>query len=341
MRARSVGALAPGTVGAFAVCRSVRAVPSGGRLTVLRVASDASAQTILPLTDLEPSDPDAVGYLERSIASSPVWQMGPKAPEQHVARRDPRLLDFLASAKNAPLGALEFDVLTWAITRWYQAGRPINGRLRASLGEIAHALYGKREGGMQYALIRQALDHLYEVSLDLTVLSVENGGERWRRSRSARLLQVKDINERVDVEAHGVAYVELQLASWLVDQLDAHTVAAIAWQVLRRATGIAKRLAIYLAAHSSEFQPITRHTERFAVALTDELYEEFGIAAARERDRRASLARAAQRIANLDDSRYSMVVVERAANGYRLRAERPVGATILPLPLGEQQTMRR
>ena len=155
----------------------------------------------------------------------------------------------------APLGELEFDILTWTITRWYQSGRPADGRLRASLGEIAHALYGQREGGMQYAMIREALDHLYEVSMNLSVLSIERGDERWRRSRSARLLQIKDINERVDVEAHGVAYVELQLASWLVDQLDAETVAAIGWQVLRKATGIAKRLAMYLAANSGAFQP--------------------------------------------------------------------------------------
>lgn len=291
-------------------------------------------QTVLALVELDPSRRDAVGYLERSIASSPVWQMGPKAPDQQVQRRDPRLLDFLASAKNAPLGELEFDVLTWAITRWYQTGRPPSGRLKASIGEIAHALYGRREGGMQYALVRQALEHLYDVSLDLTVLSVDDtGGERWRRTRSARLLQVKDINERVDVEAHGVAYVELQLASWLVDQLDAQTVAAIAWHVLRGATGIAKRLAIYLAANSNDFEAITGHTERFVVALNDELFEEFGINAARERDRRASLTRAAKRVAQLDDSRYSLVQVERAAGGYQLRAERPRGAVVLPLPL--------
>lgn len=298
------------------------------------MSGEPEQQIPLPLVDLDPSRRDAVGYLERSLASSPVWQMGPKTADDQVQRRDPRLLDFLASAKNAPLGELEFDILTWAITRWYQTGRPANGRLRASIGEIAHALYGKREGGMQYSLIRQALDHLYEVSLDLTVLTVEEGGtEKWRRSRSARLLQVKEINERVDVDAHGVGYVELQLASWLVDQLDAHTVAAIAWHVLRRATGIAKRLAIYLAAHSTEFTAITAHTERFVVALGDQLYEEFGITAARERDRRASLARAATRVADLDDSRYSLVQVERIAGGYQLRAERPRGAMVLPLPL--------
>ena len=70
-----------------------------------------------------------MGYLERSLASSPVWQMGARTLERQVVRRDPRLLDFLANAKNAPLGELEFDVLTWMMTRWYQAGRPADGRL--------------------------------------------------------------------------------------------------------------------------------------------------------------------------------------------------------------------
>lgn len=80
-------------------------------------------------------------------------------------------------------------------------------------------------------------------------------------------------------------------------------------------------------------QPITRHTERFCVALTGELYEEFGLTAARERDRRASLSRAAKRIASLDGSRYSLVGVERAGASYRLRAGRPIEAVVIPLPL--------
>jgi hypothetical protein len=290
-------------------------------------------QTVLALPELHPAEPDAVGYLERSIASSPVWQMGPKAPERDVSRRDPRLLDFLASAKNAPLGELEFDVLTWTITRWYQLGRPPTGRLSATFGEIAYALYGQRQGGKQYALIRQALDHLYNVSLDLTVLSIEDGDERWQTSRRRRIIQDLSVRERITPGAEsGTSTIELQLGSWLVDQLDAHTVAAIAWHVLRGLTGIAKRLAIYLAAHSGDFCPITRHTERFAVALTDELYEEFGITAARERDRRSSVARAAERIAH-QDPRYSKLVVERAGDGcYVLRAERPCGGDVLMLP---------
>ena len=258
--------------------------------------------------------------------------MGPKAPERDVSRRDPRLLDFLASAKNAPLGELEFDVLTWTITRWYQAGRPSTGRLSATFGEIAYALYGQRQGGKQYALIREALDHLYSVSLDLTVLSIEDGNEHWQTSRRRRIIQELTVRERITpgVE-HGTNTIDLQLGSWLVDQLDAHTVAAIAWHVLRGLTGIAKRLAIYLAAHSGDFAPITRHTERFVVALTDELYEEFGITAARERDRRGSVARAAERIAQ-QDPRYSRLVVERAGAGYVLRAERPCGGDVLMLP---------
>jgi len=282
--------------------------------------------------DLHPEHPDAIGYLERSLASSPVWQMGARNLERQVARRDPRLLDFLANAKNAPLGELEFDVLTWTITRWYQAGRPSDGLLIATLGEIAYALYGRREGGMQYALIREALDRLFNVSLDLTVLSIEDGNERWLATRRRRIIQELSIREPLAPGvAKGASTLEIRLGSWLVDQLDAHTVAAIAWQVLRGLSGIAKRLAIYLAAHAADFHPITQHTERFLVELTDELYEEFGISAARERDRRGSVVRAAARIAE-QDPRYTRLLVERAGGAYVLRAERPLGADVLLLP---------
>jgi hypothetical protein len=283
--------------------------------------------------DLGLEDPDAVGYLERSLAGSPVWQMGARALEPQITRRDPRLLDFMANAKNAPLGELEFDVLTWTITRWYQVGRPQDGRLSATLGELAHALYGGRHGGMQYALIREALDHLYNVSLDLTVVSLDGQDERWVASKRRRIIQELAIHEPVDAASarRQSGTVEIRLGSWLVDQLDAQTVAAIAWHVLRGLSGIAKRLAIYLAAHTSEFEAITQHTERLTIALTEELYEEFGVTAARERDRRASLTRAAERLA-ARDPRYSRLGVHRTAAGYELRAERPIAGSVLLLP---------
>ena len=292
----------------------------------------SESEPVVGAEELHPDNPEAVGYLERSLASAPVWQMGARTLERQVVRRDPRLLDFLANAKNAPLGELEFDVLTWMITRWYQAGRPNDGRLVATLGEVAYALYGRREGGMQYQLLREALDRLFNVSLDLTVLTIENGDERWLAHRRRRIIQELSIHEPMATGAvKSASTLEIRLGSWLVDQLDAHTVAAIAWQVLRGLSGIAKRLAIYLAAHSADFVPITRHTERFSVRLTDELYEEFGITAARERDRRASIARAAARIAE-QDPRYTRLTVERIAGSYVLRVERPAGGDLVLLP---------
>jgi Replication initiator protein A len=289
--------------------------------------------------ELHPSNPDAVGYLERSLANSPVWQMGARSLERQIVRRDPRLLDFLANAKNAPLGELEFDVLTWTITRWYQAGRPADGRLVATLGEVAYALYGGRHGGMQYSLLREALDRLYNVSLDLTVLTIDDGNEKWLASKRRRIIQELSIHEPLsDGTIKSSSTLEIRLGSWLVDQLDAQTVAAIAWQVLRGLSGIAKRLAIYLAAHSADFEPITQHTERFTVELTDELYEEFGITAARERDRRASISRAAARILE-KDPRYSRLLVDRLAGAYVLRAERPIGGDLLLLPTPRARRM--
>ena len=292
----------------------------------------SQSEPVVGAEELHPDNPEAVGYLERSLASAPVWQMGARTLERQVVRRDPRLLDFLANAKNAPLGELEFDVLTWMITRWYQAGRPNDGRLVATLGEVAYALYGRREGGMQYQLLREALDRLFNVSLDLTVLTIENGDERWLAHRRRRIIQELSIHEPMATGAvKSASTLEIRLGSWLVDQLDAHTVAAIAWQVLRGLSGIAKRLAIYLAAHSADFVAITRHTERFSVQLTDELYEEFGISAARERDRRASITRAAARIAE-QDPRYMRLTVERIAGNYVLRVERPAGGDLVLLP---------
>jgi hypothetical protein len=286
------------------------------------------------MKDLHPDDAEAVAYLERSLAESPVWQMGARTLTPEVKRRVLRVGHKVQQAGIAPLGELEFDVLTWAITRWYTVGRPADGRLSATLGELAYALYGARTGGMQYALLREALDHLFNVSLDLTVLTVEEeGAETWLATKRRRVIQELTIHEPMNGSVpRQVATVEIRLGSWLVDQLDAQTVAAIGWQVLRGLGGIAKRLAIYLAARSGEFAPITQHTERLTIVLGDRLYEEFGITAARERDRRASLARAAERIAE-KDPRYSRLTVDHTAAGHVLRVDRPILGNVLMLPV--------
>jgi hypothetical protein len=154
----------------------------------------------------------------------------------------------------------------------------------------------------------------------------------WRASSRRRIIQELNMDEDMSEDAKRNAdTVELRLSSWLVEQLDANTVAAIGWQTLRSLGGIAKRLAIFLAAHAAEFEPITRHTERFVVELSDEFYEQLGVTAARERQRRQSVARAAARIAG-HDPRYARLLVERLADSYVLRAERPRGGRVLLLP---------
>lgn len=282
---------------------------------------------------LDPDDPEAVGLVERSLATSPLWQMGPRAPASRVDRRDPRLLEFLASARNAPLGELEFDVLAWMITRWYQVGRPRDGKLDATLGDLARSMYGAKGGGKQYALIRNALDNLYAVSIDFVLIENDDEGVV-KATRRKRIIQALEIKEPIGPGALNGAGagggVEVELASWLVSQLDSQTVTALSWGLIRRLTGVSKRLAVYLAAHSRDFSPITRHTERFVVELEDDLYDELGITATRERQRRASVARALARIAKYD-TRYSMLCVEQIDGIHTLRAERPIGADVVQL----------
>lgn len=282
---------------------------------------------------LDPDDPNAVGYLERSLAGSPLWQMGPRASEDAIQRRDPRLLDFLASARDAPLGEMEFDVLAWMITRWFQVGRPADGRIAASFGDLGRSMFGRKGGGRQYALIRRALDNLYSVSIDLVVIEGVDEEQVFRRKTRRRIIHSLDIREGLgDGEGDsGVGSICVSLAPWLVDQLDTRTVTALSWGVMRKLTGLSKRLAVYLAAHTDDFSPITRHTERFTVELDDRLYEELGVTASRARQRRASVTRALDRIL-IHDARYSVLCVEPADGSHVLRAERRQGADVLALP---------
>lgn len=279
--------------------------------------------------ELDRHDPEAYGLVERSLASTPLLQMGVPRPSRELSKRDPNILDFFANARGAPIGALEFDVMAWTITRWFAAGRPANGWLTSSRADIARALYGSSSGGRQHALIDGALQNLYEVSLDLSVLDADGDGGRWRARRQRRILQQLDITKREELE-DGEATISLQLASWIIEQLDAHVVAAIAWQVVRDLTGISKRLAIYLAAHDQAFEAITGHTERLLISVDEDLFAHFGITARRERERRASLVKAAKRV-DERDPRYRRVTVERAAAGWVLRADRSRGAEVLPV----------
>lgn len=287
----------------------------------------------LRLLDL--GDEDAVAFVPLALARSSTWQMEPSAPAMNVERPDPQLLNMLASARNAPLGELELDVLAWIVTRWFVSGRPGNGELHVSYSEIARALYGKAEGGRQYELIDQALSRLRAVLLRLSVLEIVDEQEVWEDREDLNVLRALRTRRRIK-GGHDptVGRIRLGLDEWLVAQLDARTVAALAWPVMRRLSGRAKRVALYLAAHGKSFEAITAHTERLEVELTGQLYEELGIRAGRERDRRGSVVRAAERISE-HDPRYVGLSVEKlaAGSGYKLRADRSIGVDVLPTPL--------
>ena len=60
-----------------------------------------------------------------------------------------------------------------------------DGVLRFTLGDVVRALYGVSEGGKQYAMVREALDNIYNVSLDLAVITVDATDEHNRRVPTA------------------------------------------------------------------------------------------------------------------------------------------------------------
>jgi hypothetical protein len=68
----------------------------------------------------------------------------------------------------------------------------------AAPGEIAYALCSGRQGGVQYKLLRESLDRLYNVRLDLTLVTVDDGDEKWIASKRRRVLPELTVHERVN-----------------------------------------------------------------------------------------------------------------------------------------------
>ena len=70
----------------------------------------------------------AEGRIDRSLARSPLWQLGGRQQRKRVERRD--VLGSIARADRAPLGEPELDVLTWLTQEWFDHGCPLDGKVR-------------------------------------------------------------------------------------------------------------------------------------------------------------------------------------------------------------------
>ena len=294
----------------------------------------------------------ATGRIERSLARSPLWQLGGRQQRKRLQRRD--LLGSIARADRAPLGEPELDVLTWLTQEWFDHGCPLDGKVRFTWYSLGRDLYGDgRPGwspsGRYRELMREALDNLHAVVLTFRSVDIDNAGSTMRTLHSkVHILERVDDHEEVELlrqgEGSGAAVgalrgesVEVTFAPWLVDRLLDEGV-VLSWRTQRQLSGAAKRLWYELSARLAEFEPtgLPGETE-LLLEITEDLFAAMNLQAARPRDNRAALAAAARRIVKVDDRFRSIELVKRG-EGYFLRARRAQGAaddvpqTALPEP---------
>lgn len=278
----------------------------------------------------------ATGRIERSLARSPLWQLGGRQQRKRLQRRD--LLGSIARADRAPLGEPELDVLTWLTQEWFEHGSPLDGKVTFTWYALGRDLYGNGRrgwapGGRYRGLMREALDNLHAVVLTFRSVDIdENGGTMRRLHSKVHILERVDDHEEIELLRQGegseVAVgalrgesVEVTFAPWLVDRLLEEGV-VLSWRTQRQLSGAAKRLWYELSARLGEFEAtgLPGETE-LLLEVTKDFYAAMNLQASRERDNRAALAAAARRIVKVDDRFRSIELVKRE-ECYFLRTRR-------------------
>ena len=284
------------------------------------------------------------GRIERSLARSPLWQLGGRQQRKRVQRRD--VLGSIARADRAPLGEPELDVLTWLTQEWFDHGCPLDGKVRFTWYALGRDLYGGgRRGwspsGRYRELMREALDNLHAVVLTFRSVDIDEAGGTMRKLHSkVHILERIDDHEEVELLRDGEGSeavvgalrgqsVEVIFAPWLVDRLVDKGV-VLNWRTQRQLSGAGKRLWYELSARLSEFEPtgLPGETE-LLIEISTDFFAAMNLQAARERDNRAALTTAARRVVSVDERFRSIELVNRDRVWF-LRARRVMSPPSLP-----------
>lgn len=271
--------------------------------------------------------------IESNLALFPGWQLGSQTQQKRIARRD--FLGAIARAERAPLGELELDALTWLTQEWYEEGSPTDGEISFTWYRLTQDLYG-RDGGRQRALMQEAIDNLAAAMITLRCVDILSGERSVTLRSKVHILEaVVDHEDVLLIRDRNLATgclgslrkdtVKVKLADWLVAQLLSGMV-VLDWQTQRQLGGAAKRLWYYLAARAPDFEPSPiERQERLVFPVDGDFYALLNLQASRERDNRAALARAGERIVSADPA-YLAIAVSRdgGGHGYKLRVIRAV-----------------
>jgi hypothetical protein len=269
-------------------------------------APEHTPEVAMPYAQAGRPAPRALGLasdracVESNLARKGLWRAGTSAGGDLVRLLD--ATDQLGMVKRIdagpPLGALAFDVIVWACTRWRELGQPGERHVPFTLEAMAADL-GWRKGGGAASELARALDALrgatfgarvYNARLKETRIDTFGLIDRWERGEPDR-------------SGHPARAGFLVLGDWLHEQLARRHVTFVSWAELRAlSTGTARRLLVYLEAE--RFNGCTwRRT------IDDTLLTTLGICAAKPFHQRATLRRAADEVTRANN-RYASVRIE-------------------------------
>jgi hypothetical protein len=241
--------------------------------------------------------------VETNLARKGLWRPG---PVQSAAGGELlRLLDAtdqlgLVQRIDAgpPLGALAFDVIVWACSRWREHGAPAERHVLLTLEGMACDL-GWRKGGGAAAELGQVLDTLRQATFKARVYNARHGETR---IDTFGLIDRWERGER-HLPGRPAQPGFLVLGDWLHEQLVRGHVTFVSWVELRALrSGTARRLLVYLDAERFA-------GERWRRIVDGPLLTTLGIGAAKPFHQRATLRRAAAEITRAPN-RYACVAVE-------------------------------
>ncbi len=252
-----------------------------------------------------------------------LWAVGPTQLE----------LPFDARGPNAAIRASgrlkltpDLDVFAWLCERWLST-RPLDldGIAGFTLYDLATDLYGRRPNGRDRAALRASLRRLYRVEIAFTGYDSIDARPGAFMSMDRLVERIVSDLDTLDGDARKVGALRgtsfrVVLAPWLRERLTAGAFTYLNWRTLRQLDGLAKRVAVYLAAE--RFKPTGDGQAATWVGLGRPALSSLGADTyARHRDARAALDRAGQRIVRVDP-RYASVKCERRAGGWALVAVR-------------------
>lgn len=265
---------------------------------------EAPPEPVETRSSTPPSPPRSLGLasdracVESNLARKGLWRSGTSGGELV------RLLDATDQLgmvqridAGPPLGALAFDVIVWACTRWRELGQAGERHVPFTLEAMATDL-GWRKGGGAASELARVLDALrtatfrarvYNARLQETHVDTFGLIDRWERG---------ECHQAGKSARPGF----IALGDWLHEQLARDHVTYLSWAEMRSLrSGTARRLLAYLDAERFS-------GPRWLRTVDESLFTTLGITAARPFHQRATLRRAAAEITETPN-RYTSVAL--------------------------------